>query len=102
MRGWVLMLGGLLAWTAHFFVTWAAASIFLTSPAARLVTAVATIAALAATWALARASRQGLGPAGPGGSGHDRFAGWSAHIALLSALTAGLAILWQVLPALLI
>lgn len=89
------MLGGLIVWAAHFLLIWSGASLFLTSPPARMVTALATLAALLATGLLARASWHRRAAA-------DRFAGWQSRVALLSAATAAIAILWQALPALLI
>lgn len=100
MRPWAVMLGGLLVWTAHFMVIWTGSSVFLTSPAARLVTGSATLVALPAIAMLARAGwrRQQAQATG----GQNRFGGWSAQLALLSALAGAIAIVWQALPALLI
>jgi hypothetical protein len=94
MRPWLIMLGGLCVWAAHFVVIWTGASLFLTSPAARLVTGGATLAALAGIALLVRMGR-------PTPS-QDQFTRWSANVALLSALAAAIAIVWQALPALLI
>jgi hypothetical protein len=97
MRPWAIMLGGLIVWTAHFLVIWTGASVFLTTPAARWITGLATAAALGATALLARASWRDRAVAGP-----DRFASWSADVSLLSTLAAAIAIIWQALPALII
>ncbi len=96
MRAWAYLLGGLLVWAVHFFALYAAASIFLTSPTSRAITAVATLICLAA------AALLGVrGWAGRRGGG-EPFGKWVHTIAALSGAAAFIAIAWQALPALLI
>ncbi len=90
------MLGGLLFWAAHFFIVYGAASIFHTSTATRLITAVATLACLSgAAWLAWKGWRGRAGDS-------DRFGAWTHSVAALSGAGACVAILWQGLPALLI
>lgn len=98
MRPWLVMLGGLIVWTAHFLLIWTGSSLFLTTPAARWVTAVVTIAALGAVALLARSAWRRQQDA----TQTDRFGDWSARVALLSTFAAAIAIVWQALPAVLI
>jgi hypothetical protein len=97
VRAWTFLLGGLLVWTAHFFALYAIASILETSPRARLLTALATLAGLAADgWLLSSAlARRGDGAAGP----PER---WADQVAALGAGLSAVAVLWQGLPALLV
>lgn len=87
------MLGGLLVWAAHFFTLYAAASIFETSAAARLITAAATLAAVAGNLLLFRAVRRRASA--------DPFADWARSLARLAIGVSMIAVLWQGLPALL-
>lgn len=83
----------MLIWTAHFFTLYAAASIFGSSTAARLITAAATAAALVAGALMFIAlGRQASG---------DTFADWSRSLARLAIGIAMIAVIWQGLPALL-
>ncbi len=96
MRAWAYMLGGLLVWTAHFFLLYGAASIFATSDTTRLITAAATLLCLAlAAWLAIK-----------GWKGQriedDRFSRWSHRVASITGAGAFIAVLWQGLPALLI
>jgi len=96
MHGWPYLLGGLLVWAVHFFGLYVAASLFLTSPATRLVTAILTFICLAAAAALLW--RGWTAEAGQG----ETFAGWQHRLAAYGAAIALVAIVWQGLPALLV
>lgn len=95
MPSWLLSLGGLLVWTAHFFGLYLIASIWLTSPTARWVAGIFTVACLAADawllWRTAPARR---------GEDIDAVDRWLLVLAFLGAALSALAVLWQGLPAL--
>jgi hypothetical protein len=94
---WLLALGGLLVWTAHFFGLYLIASIWLTTPTASVIALVFTVACLAAdAWLLWRSA-----PARRG-EGIDVFDRWLLVLAFLGAALSALAVLWQGLPALII
>jgi hypothetical protein len=96
MRAWAYMLGGLLVWTAHFFLLYGAASIFQTSDTTRWITAVVTFFCLAiAAWLAVKGwkGRQ---------AEEDRFSRWSHWLASITGAGAFIAVLWQGLPAILI
>jgi hypothetical protein len=97
MPKWLLALGGLLVWTAHFFGLYLIASIWLTTPTARVVAGVFTVACLAVDgwllWRTAPARREG---------GVDVFDRWLLVLAFLGAALSALAVLWQGLPALIV
>ncbi len=93
MRTWALLLGGLLLWTLHFFALYIVASVFLTTPLARALTLVITVACLGAVWLLSRRARRTAAV-----TAMDR---WVRAVALPGLMLAGVAILWQGLPALL-
>jgi hypothetical protein len=95
MRRWAFLLGGLLVWTLHFFALYGIASIFLTTPLARILVGIITLLCLAGlaallgrSWSLYR-------------SEPDEVSGWLALIATLANAISLVAILWQGLPALL-
>lgn len=94
MRGWALLLGGLIVWTVHFFTLYAIASIFLTTTLSRLLAGVVTLACLAADALLLRHGLRGRQA--------DGFDGWMHRVAALVAGLSFVAVLWQGLPALLI
>jgi hypothetical protein len=96
VRAWTYLLGGLLAWTVHFFGAYIIASVFLTSPTSRILTGLLTVLCLAASVLLAIAAWRNCGEAG------DKFRGWMDWIAFLGAVFASVSILWQGLPAILI
>jgi len=93
MRTWLVMLGGLLVWIAHFFALYGTAEFAGANAAARAAVAGFTALALGLVGALAyrscRASRLG-------GMGS-----WTSHLGRGALLLAALAISWQALPALL-
>lgn len=95
MRSWVFLLGGVLVWAADFFLLYMIASIFLTTPLARLLAMLVTLAALAAdafllwlAWTRHRSAK----------ADYDR---WFASLALLTAAISAVAVLWQGFPAVL-
>jgi hypothetical protein len=94
MRSWLLTLGGLLVWAAHFFAVYIAGSLFPGTRTARSLTIGLTIIALGAILLLShRIYRRGR--ARPS----DGSARWLDTLALLGAGLAGIAILYQTLPA---
>lgn len=96
MRTWAYLLGGLIVWTVHFFAVYVAASIFLTSTTARVITILVTFVCLGAAATLTLRGWAGrIGATDP-----ERR--WIHTIAALSGATAFLAVAWQGLPALLI
>jgi hypothetical protein len=92
MRTWAFLLGGLIVWTVHFFALYIVASIWLTTPLSRGLTLLITAACLGTVaWLLCRAQHHDAAAA------MDR---WVRAIALAGLGLAGIAILWQGLPAL--
>ncbi|HET9336565.1 MAG TPA: hypothetical protein VFO12_09190 [Sphingomicrobium sp.] len=92
MRRWLLMLGGLLVWAAHFFAVYAAASIFPGDPAAESLALVATLAAIGANgillwWTLGRKR-----------TAADGFDEWTWRVGAIGAGLSLLAVLWQGMP----
>ena len=86
------MLGGLLVWAAHFFTLYVLASVFGSSPAARIGTVAATLVAVAVDVVILRKVwRLGEG---------DPFRRWTASLGALGAGLSLVAVLWQGLPAL--
>lgn len=94
MARWLLLLGGLLVWAAHFFSLYAIASIFPGDQIARWLAIIATVLALAGNSAIAWRC---LG----GGIAHAKgFEKWVMQLALAGALLSFIAVFWQGLPAL--
>lgn len=94
MRIWALLLGGLVLWTIHFFALYIVASIWLTTPLARGLTLLITLLCLGAVaFFLFRARRHEAGTA---------MDHWVRAVGSVGLGIAGVAILWQGLPALLI
>ena len=97
MPTWLLSLGGLLVWAAHFFGLYLIASIWLTTSTARVVALVFTVACLAADgwifWRIAQARRA---------KGLDPLERWLLVLAVLGAALSALSVLWQGLPALIV
>lgn len=95
MRAWLLLLSGLIVWTVHFFGVYTAASLFPGTSLARWLTGLLSLAALgllaAATYAVNGASKR---------RESDALALWADRLALLGGALAGIAILYQGLPAL--
>lgn len=93
MMKWLLLLGGLLVWAAHFFLLYAIASIFPGQSIARTlsitVTGIALVADALIIWhAVARGGRD---------SGLEK---WTWQVALAGGLLSFIAVLWQGIPAL--
>ncbi len=96
MRAWVLLFGGLLVWAADFFLLYGIASILLTTPAARIASAVVTLAAIAADlWLMWRSWNAYRAPS-------DEYEGWLAWMALLMAGISLVSVIWQGFPAIFI
>ncbi|MFB9047129.1 hypothetical protein ACFFV8_00155 [Sphingobium indicum] len=93
MRGWTFLLGGLILWAVHFFTLYAIASIFLTTPLARGLTMLVTLACLAGGGLLFARMRQSDTP--------TAMDAWMRSVALCGIGLAAIAIIWQALPALL-
>ncbi len=98
MTAWLLLLGAMLIWLAHFSALYAISSLVITLDASAaierwsvaIVTAAAAVAnliLLAATSAQADKSRAG------------RLRGFTARVAAFGASISLLAVLWQGLPA---
>lgn len=96
MRQWLVLLGGMLVWTAHFFAVWTAASLFPGQDLAAWLTILLTLAGLLATALLGRRAWAGWQQ-----NADDEIAHWISGIALLGNALAAVAILYQGLPALL-
>ena len=95
MRAWLLLLAGLLIWTAHFFGIYIAASLFPGTQLAKWLTGILTLLALGL---LAVVVLPVLRRAGP--SREEALSSWLDGLAVLGAALAALAILYQGLPAL--
>lgn len=96
MRPWLLMLGGLIAWAVHFFTLYIIASIFLTTPLARVLTLIVTVLLLAADGALLWWLLRDISS-----DAHDDIVRWRRMLAVLAAAIAFVAIVWQAFPAVL-
>ena len=97
MRSWAFLLGGLLVWTAHFFLLYAFASIFPGSSTANHLTLLVTVPALAINgWILwvaaSRLSRRA----------EDTFDRWTSELGAAGAALSLVAVAWQALPAVMI
>lgn len=91
MRAWALMLGGVLVWTADFFLLYGVASIFPTSPAARtLALAISAAALIIDGWLLWHSSRVWRAT-------RDPYRRWMAKLGVLVAGTSTIAVLWLAL-----
>jgi hypothetical protein len=94
MRPWLLYLGGLLIWAAHFLAIYVAATVFPGTRIARCLTVSLTIVALGALLLLIY-QIHGRARAHPSAG----TARWLDTLAFLGAGLAGVAILYQTLPA---
>lgn len=95
MREWRHLLGGMLLWTAHFFAVYGIASLFPGTRLAAFLVLVATGLALAvAGYLLAATLRRHRAE-------DDSLERWSSKGSAMLYALAGLAVLYQGLPALL-
>lgn len=94
MRSWAILLGGLVIWTVHFFALYIVASIWLTTPLARMLAGAITLVCLGAI-ALALAAIRRTECRTP----MDR---WTGSVGLVGLGIGAIAVFWQALPALLI
>lgn len=94
MRAWAIFLAGLILWAVHFLALYIVASVFLTTPLARVLTLLITALCLGAATLLFLRLR-----AVQDRSELDR---WMKRVAQAGIGLAGVAILWQGLPALLV
>ena len=92
MRSWVVLLGGLLVWAAHFFALYGIGEFSGASATSRfailLLSALALLADGVLAWRLLPLPRA------------DDFARWRAGVALGGVALSALAVVWQALPAL--
>ena len=95
MRAWLILLSGLLVWTAHFFGIYIAASLFPGTALAKWLTGLLTILALGLLAAMLPLARGRLEPAE-----NDPLSLWLDRLALLGGALSAIAILYQGLPAL--
>lgn len=93
MRSWILILGGMIAWTTHFFALYAIGETVGGSPGGRMAVLGVTLLCLAGDLLVARAVLRL--------PQHTRFDEWRRFAALAGAGLSALAIVWQLLPALL-
>lgn len=90
MRGWTFLLGGLIVWTVHFFALYIIGSIFLTTPFARVLGLLVTLACLVVGALL---FRQTLATDMP-----TQTDIWMRTVALCGLGLSAVAIIWQALP----
>ncbi len=95
MRTWLLLLSGLIIWTLHFFGIYTAASLFPGTSLAKWLTGLLTLAALVSLAAVLFLLKGKLKD-----RESDSLSLWTHRLALLSGALAGIAILYQGLPAL--
>lgn len=93
MRTWLFLLGGLIVWAVHFFALYAVASVFPDMLVARVLTVAITLPCLAADLLLFVHARRR-----EAGSAMER---WVKGAALSGIGLSGIAVVWQMLPALL-
>lgn len=93
MRKWLLLLGGLVIWAAHFFLLYAFASLFPATDLARLLTLAVTGVALAANAVLISSGVAVSRKA-------DDLDQWVGRVGFAEALLSFIAVLWQGFPAL--
>jgi hypothetical protein len=91
---WSLLLGGLTIWAVHFFLIYAFASIFPGSRIANILALIVTVPALAANAALWWIAWTGASIADA-----DELDRWVLNVAAVGAALSFIAVLWQVLPA---
>jgi hypothetical protein len=95
MRKWGLLLGGMLVWTAHFFLLYGIVSIFPGTILARILSIAFTIPAIAAcVWLIWHAMKVI-------NSASDEVDRWIARTGFGVALLSLVSVIWQGLPAIL-
>lgn len=90
MRAWLLIIGGLIVWAAHFIAAYAAASVFPGQPAAHLIALAATTIAVGANAAILRFS---IKPHG------DQTDAWVRRLSKSVVGISTVAIIFQTAPA---
>ena len=94
MGAWLVLLGGLLIWAAHFFAVYAIASIFPGTGLGRWLTIIATVIALVGVaWIIWQGGTSGRDVG-------DQFDRWIWRFGVAAASLSFVAILWQGFPAL--
>lgn len=88
MRSWLILLGGLIVWTVHFFGLYVIAEFV---PRLALVAALTIVCLAADLWLLFRIRSLRI---------TDDFSAWRRSVALGGAALSLLAVGWQALPAL--
>lgn len=93
MRGWLLIVGGLIVWAAHFVAIYAIASVFPGQAIARWLVLAASAAAIGANTAIlwSTSARR-----------NDPLDGWARKTGRAGAALSLLAVVWQTAPAVLI
>lgn len=91
MRAWLLILGGLIVWAAHFVTIYAIASAFPGQPAARWLILAASAVAIGANLAILRRTARPRG---------DPLDVWIFQVAKAAVALSMLAVIWQTGPAL--
>lgn len=91
MRGWAILLSGLVVWSEHFFFLYAVASTLPGVPWTRIVVIAATLVAVVTNLLIFRTVRVL--------SSDDPVDRWIAQGARLGALLSLIAVLWQAMPA---
>ena len=96
MRAWLLLLGGMVVWTVHFFTLYGLGSVFESTMPARVGTALITFACLGAdAWLLRLCVRTARS------HGVETVVGWPARLGAPLVLLSLVSVAWQGLPALL-
>ena len=96
MRQWSNLLGGFLLWTMHFFAVYIIASTFPgTMIGAVLIVAITLVMLAITSWSTARAFRALHGAS-------DGLHRWMISLSLFGYGLAGIAIIYQALPAILV
>lgn len=94
MRAWLLLLGGLIVWTAHFFASYGIASLWPGSSLAKWLVGLVTLLALLVGCLLLWRSAVELRTAA------DDVQRWSLQLSMLGYALSVVAVTYQGLPAL--
>lgn len=92
MRGWLILLAGLIVWAAHFFILYGIGEFGGEGTGPRIAVLAITLACLLANGGLALLLRRL-----PRADDHEH---WRARSALGGILLGSIGIVWQALPAL--